>query len=620
MQPYQEEYIANLKDIALLSARREHSACSFAEYQESLSRSGIQAEHKIDRNIKLLREELFPLFDRLFAASPEELAELEEFAGMLLHGKDELDGGLFCQIYEALLNRARHDKNRNMIIRCLYWLGMGRHNMCTKMVGLDYADSESYMSRMRLCFGEAAAYLKYYDEIDDTDTRGYILRSRANISLGQYKSASAKIRVVRDTLQILQDSDYRSLAPELPWERYVHMTHQQMASCISYSRDNDMTPQDVAAIMESVHIVHQKRIEDALEKNETPPLRSAFACRSIEYYCGLMNLKELLGRMEALMDFADNSDFSADGMYMAISLPAFYCNYLREYPEQLPGREKYLENLYQKVVAYTEAFPMAEANEQIFYFLRQLSSTYIETPHSISYGEFQLLLLTHFAPDIYVHSKVTGKTAAALCEIIIDETPGFFDDIGYIQEIKEPAEKRQAVLELAENCGLFHDVGKINFISLFTRTSRQWFEEEYEITQLHTVVGNARLSANASTCRYAAAALGHHSWYDGSRGYPKSYKRLECPYRQMVDVIGLFDWIDNSIHQSFLYGQPKKDFDEAVSDAISLEGRRFSPLLTAMLRDTAVRETIRHTYETAREDANRQLYEEYRRKTENDTI
>lgn len=621
MQPYQEEYIANLKEITQLSAHLEYAACSFADYQETIARDRQQIEHRISRNMELLRDGLFPLIDRLFAATPEEITELEEFAGALLRGKDELDGGLFCQIYEALLSRARQDKDRSRIIRCLYWLGIGRHNMSTKMVGLDYADSKSYMSRMRLCFAEAAAYLKYYDEIDDTDTRGYILRSRANIALGQYESASAKIRVARETLQILQDEDYQTMEPELPWDRFIYMTHQQIASSISYSRDNDMTPQDVAAIMESVHIVHQGRILEALDRGETPSMRSAFACRAIEYYCGLMNLTELLGRMEALMDFADGTDFSADGMYMAISLPAFYCNYLREYPEQLPGRETYLEALYRKVVAYTRAFPADKANEQLFYFLRQLSSTYIETPHSISYGEFQLLLLTHFAPDVYVHSKVVGKTAAALCDIIMEEDAAFFDDIDEIHAIKEPAQKRRAVLDLAENCGLFHDVGKINFIRLFTRTARQWFEEEYEITKLHTVVGNARLAANASTRGYAAAALGHHSWYDGSHGYPESYRRLECPYRQMVDVIGLFDWIDNSVCQFWLYGQPKKTFDEAISEAISLEGRRFSPLLTAMLRDTAVCETVRRAYETARRDANRQLYEmNTGEKAKNDTI
>lgn len=119
-------------------------------------------------------------------------------------------------------------------------------------------------------------------------------------------------------------------------------------------------------------------------------------------------------------------------------------------------------------------------------------------------------MLIHFAPDIFVHSQVVGKVAAVLCDTILSEEPDFFDDIEQLQQIQNPAAKRQAVLDFAMNCGVFHDVGIINFISLFTRTARQWFDEEYEITQLHTIVGNKRLATCASTRAYAAAALGHH--------------------------------------------------------------------------------------------------------------
>ena len=100
---------------------------------------------------------------------------------------------------------------------------------------------------MRLCFMEAAAYLKYFDEISDSGTKGYILRSRANVSLGQFKSPSEKIRLVKYTLQILQDKWYQEKAPELPWSRFIYMTHLQMAASISRSREKAMTPEDIAA-------------------------------------------------------------------------------------------------------------------------------------------------------------------------------------------------------------------------------------------------------------------------------------------------------------------------------------------------------------------------------------
>lgn len=242
-------------------------------------------------------------------------------------------------------------------------------------------------------------------------------------------------------------------------------------------------------------------------------------------------------------------------------------------------------------------------------YLRQLSTTFIETEHSISYGDFQQNILKHFAPDVYVHSQVVGKVAAVFCDILQQEEPDFFDDIEQIKKIQNPNTKRHAVHNFAMNCGVLHDVGKINFISLFTRTARQWFDEEYEIVHLHTIVGSKRLDTCASTHDYAAAALGHHSWYDGSRGYPDTYKRLECPCRQMVDVVGLIDWIDNSLSRSWLYGRPKKSFDEIIQEALSLEGKRFSPLLTARLRDQFILEKIKETFTSSRQEAYGALYE-----------
>lgn len=316
------------------------------------------------------------------------------------------------------------------------------------------------------------------------------------------------------------------------------------------------------------------------------------------------------------MDSADVTDFSPESLYTIISLPALYSNYLREYPEQLHGREEYLSQLYRKTINYVESFSNNETDSLVFFYLRQLSITYIETQDSVPYKVFQQKLLLSFAPDIYIHSQVVGKAAAALCKIIMDEEPEFFDDIDFIRALPEPEKKKQAVLDYAMNCGVFHDIGKINFISLFSQTGRQLFEDEFEIVQLHTVVGAKLLSLCPSTEHYAAVVLGHHSWYDGSHGYPDSYKRLECPYRQMVDVIGLIDWMDNMLNPSWLYGNARKSYEEIIQEAIASEGKRFSPLLTARLRDLNVAERIRQTFQIAREQSYRLYYET----SKNDTM
>lgn len=609
MQPYQEEYIANLKEVSGLIPWGEQTSQSFQAYLEKQQQYRKQQKNTVERNMTLLRENLFPMLDRLFEVEGQELQDLEEFAGALFDGQNELDTGLFCQIHQALLSRARIRKDRNTMIRELYWLGMGYHSLCSKLVGLDFPIAERYTSRMRLCFMEAAAYLKYFEDIDDIETKGYILRSRANVSLGQFKSASDKIHMVKYTLQILQDKWYQEKAPSLPWSRYIFMTHMQMAASISRSRENAMTPQDIADVMESVYVVYDKQWEQAKAQGRQVPVKSTFSYDSINYYCGLDTLDGLLRKMELLMDAADESDYSADGIYAVISLPAFYCNFLRENPEKLPERTEYLDSLYIKASKYVDSFPQASESEPLFFALRQLMLVFVETKNSISYGTLLEKLMMRFLPETYIHSCTVGGAAAVFCSILMAEEPDFFDDIDSIRRIADSGEKEAVVLDYALKGGLYHDIGKIGLTNLYAQRARQWFKDEYVMARLHTQLGQERLANQPSTEIFAPIALGHHSWYDGSGGYPDLYVRLECPYRQMVDVIGLMDWLDNVTCTNHLHIGVQKTFREAVQGAIELGGKRFSPLLTERLTDKATEEKLAEAFKDSRRKACRRLYE-----------
>lgn len=608
MEPYQKEYLDHLAQIAALTAWKKPEGLPFEEYAAQLRRNETLREEAAKRNMELLRQHLFPVLDNLFQCGEETVAGLEEFSTHLYNGQKEVDVGLFCQIRQALLTLARQKRDRNAVIRGLYWLGMGRNCLVNKLVGLELEDIQKFTIQMRLCFTEGAAYLKYYDEIDDTETRGYILRCRANMALGQFSNPGEKVHLVKRTLQVLQDKGYQEKAPGLPWDRFIYLTHQNMASSISYSREKVMTPQDAADIMESVYIVYQRRIQEAEETGGRPLARSVFNYYAIQYYCGIFDLDYLLGKMEKLLDAADTTDYSPEGMYCAVSLPAFYCQYLKQYPERLAGRTQYVEGLYRRALDYVDAFPGGQGETALFGFLRQIAYTFVETEHCVPYGDFLEMLLIRFAPEVYLHSRIVGEAAAVFCQLILEDEPSFFDDIGFLRDIPAPGEKRLAVREYALGCGAFHDIGKINVIELYARNGRQWLKGEYEMARLHTLAGAALLSARASTQRYAAAALGHHGWYDGSRGYPDAYRRLECPERQMVDVIALVDWMEDVTRAGRVRTGVEKTFDEAVRDAVGQEGKRFSPLLTARLRDGGTVERLRGAFEQGRQNAYRRMY------------
>lgn len=284
--------------------------------------------------------------------------------------------------------------------------------------------------------------------------------------------------------------------------------------------------------------------------------------------------------MERLINAASVRDFSPEGSYALISLPAFYCLYLSQYPERMGDRERfYLAGVYRRIQSYLNAYPEGTEDENLFFFLRQLVCTFIEVPSGIPYGQFLGQLLLRFSPEIRIHCRMVAEMARVLCGFLLDREEDFFDSIDFIGNVPDRTEKRQAVLDYAEGCGLFHDAGKINCLELHNRTARRWFPMEDEMAQLHTVAGYRLLGARPSTSRYAAAALGHHAWYDGNTvlGYPAGYHRADCPERRMVDVVALCDWLADAEDLRLSGAEADQVFDRAVQRAVRLGGARFSP-------------------------------------------
>lgn len=608
MEHYQEEYLANVLEFNAQSVKRGVGDRDLAAYSERLKRLEERKGELAQRNTELLRSSFLPVLDQLPDAPEEVLEGLGVFAQSLHSVTGGLDVELFCQIHRALLGLARQKNDRGAIIRELYWLGIGYHGVYNKVAALDEELSDPYMIRMRLCFVEAAAYLKYFDALEESETRSYIMRSVANSALGRFSTVSERTKLIHRAIRIFQDPYYRQLAPELPWERYVLQCHRLMISSLPHGTRGMLRPEDVSAIMESGHIVYHSAEASPGRQRETPPSRQVFHLGAIDLFCGVSDLDHFLAILEEQMEGVRENDYSAENTYRTISLPAFYCLYLSSNPERIPPRAQYMAQLYRRIAGFVDAFPAGQEDDTVFLYLRQLSATYVEVDGGIPYGAFLCQLLRRFAPEIYIHSKQVASAARALCGQILDEEPEFFDDIEFVRAAPRE-EKRELLLDYAVGCGQFHDVGKINFLDLYTRTARQWMEDEYEISRLHMAAGYGMLSARSTTQPYAAAALGHHKWYDGSRGYPDSYHRLECAERQMVDTVALMDYLAQSADALQLSRSSGMTLEEAAESAVKQEGRRFSPLLTARLRDAGTVKRLKQALEEGRQEVYRELYQ-----------
>ncbi len=596
MEPYQEKYIQNCRTYQELTALDLLNWSSFDAAMEQFRRAGLLAEE----NTILLQEKLLPVLDQLYEQDDGTLTCLEEFADTLTAGRQPLDLALAEQLHTALLNVHRRSKRRERIIKALYKLGMVRYQTWNMLTGIDGPTAEQYTARMRYCFAEASGYLKYYQEFDE-ETLSYILRSLANIYLGSFADWRERLGVVRHTMQVFTDDRYRAAAPGLPWERYMDAVHRQMLSVLPHSfPEGNLSPDEVEDVMDSALLIYERQLQQAAQEAKDLEASRLLPYSRIEFSCGLISKEAFLSYMEELMDAAAPARFDSDTSYRIISMPAFYVQYLLQMPGLIPPRRKYIDQLYARMLDYIRTIPAAEVSEATYLHMRQTLSVFLEQEGGLPYLELARSMMLWLAPELYAHGYAVGRMAQVLSQAILSGEPGYFDDIPQIAALAGRLEKLRAVSKLSFTAGILHDIGKLSFTSLYDHAGRQLLSSEAEALRLHTETAR-RLQNYPSTELYADAARGHHRWYDGSGGFPEDFRRQESATRALVDVIALSNFLDSEPDNAKL-PYHTSPFEDRVREALRLEGRRFSPLVTVCLRDPSVLEQLKTLYETGRRE------------------
>ena len=256
------------------------------------------------------------------------------------------------------------------------------------------------------------------------------------------------------------------------------------------------------------------------------------------------------------------------------------------------------------------SYPSDSFTDFFFYNICLVITDYFEIDGVESYRDITTRLMQRLTGNLYIRSRRAGKLMRLIAAAICRSEPDFFDDIDFLRALPPGEEKLRAVTDYAEQCGLYHDFGliKMNFERLCQ--TRDLFEGEQRMYELHTISGHDDLAGRASTAIYADAALGHHRWYNGADGYPADYVRNASPYRQMTDLVAVVAYLNESGDIS-----PRG----AISSVLAQERRRFSPLITAYLSDDALQAEIEAVFARQDEPAYRALYAELRGK-ENNTI
>lgn len=571
-------YTDHVREIAALCDIR-HGSLSFEEWYESRIRADARIRELRRENDRFLSENLFPLLDTLHDASPEQIAALEAFGDVLMDWKTNLDVGVYLLIHDSLLSLYRFRKDRNNVIKELYKLGMGLYYQNRSVQGIRTAHAMPLYFENEMTFTEAGSYLKFFDQIEDEPTKGYIIRALANIAICT-KDHHKKVATSARILQIVRDEYYRSLAPGLPWDVFLRRTEQQMSSNRDVLSKGDLSAEELSQILEACLAVFEPEIHA-----ENPNIRWLWPYYEMEYSCGFVDLKTTYERMERIIDAMPYDQYDTSGMYANVQLPIYYGRLIRKNPSLQKKKRNlaYLKDAYDKMMRTLMSVPQESIDDFILYDLVLVISDYYETDGVPTYESIALKLMERFAGLYMISALRVGELLQAMCACILKHDPQFFDDIPFLAECADPEEKEARLLDYAKKCGLFYDFGVIKMnLDRMLRT-RNLFEREFRIFSMHTLSGYDDLAARASTQRYADIAYGHHSWYNDAGGYPEGYVRNDSPYRQMTDTVAV---------AIYLVEENTADAAAAIREAIALGGTRFSPLVTAYMEDPELQQSM----------------------------
>jgi len=581
MKEYQEKYIENTKKIKDLANFYSGADKDLGTWLSSHIEELKTVKVLRDENNRLLSEGLFPDLDRILSASDKEIKELSDFADILLDWKTNLDPGVYLVVHEALLRLFRIRKDRDAVIKELYMIGMGLYYTRRYTEGVECDLKKRLSFRNEMVFTEASSYLRYFEEIKDPQTRGYIIRALHNITLCDI-GLKRRIAINTKALKVMKDEYYRELEPSLPWDRFVRASHQQMSSHRNGLSKSNLSKEEIALVLDACYEIFKP---EQFSQNQS--IRWVWPYYDMEYNCGYADLDTTLKRLVKLIDSTPYDRYDESGLYGNVQLATILGQLLREHPILLNNEDniRFLDKAYKKMLKCLISCPPEKFEDNFFFIVDVAITNFHEVEGCLSYKELASHIMKRFSGDLFIRSRKAGDIMKIFCNELLKKDPSFFDDIPFISQISDADKKKSVILDYAATCGLFSDFGLIKMNLERTMKTRNLFEDEKEAYEVHTISGHDDLKKRKSTERYADIAYGCYRWYDGTDGYPKEYVRNKSNYRQMVDVAAAALYMTDSYNG---------DIESLAKEMLSLSRKRFSPMVVSCLLDDTLKQSIDH--------------------------
>ena len=618
-QPY-SAYIERLEEIRRLSTPAISDLKNAGEYEKRLKENFKKIGQLAAQNRSFLRSELFPAMDQKHNLTGDEMSDLLSFGEHLISATsvENIDLSLMSLVSQKLMESGKEADETSSYIRLLD----ARMDNCYAMMTLvgritAYPHIADRYRREGLTIGKhILAFLEHERfEALDVECREIVLTDARYMAVF-YEGQSARqhelgdeLTLLEDMLRLYGDPYYHALAPDFDWRYFKYRVLNYYAKVTDLYNIRQFNREELQKICERTEEFAELWRSDpdffGQYDNEKQIRMLVFRNR---YLAGRLSFDEYRGELIRLYRQRNSRQYDLNGVYDNLQIPLEALSALNLDLIAEDERER-IRRVYRDMLLYAFHMPNNGSFSTLLEYYIGIIHRYIEIPGGITFEEMALRCLAALHQPTYIHSVMVARLCECLAGYVVAYKPELMIGIEGCQSKDKVMANRSALCDFAFHAGLCHDLGKLAIIDTIFVYGRDLFDTEFELIKTHPLSGYDLLKKYDSTRKYADVALGHHRWYDNSRGYPADYNTEESSLKTMIDIALLADCLDaatDSVGRSY---KNAKTLDDFIREITPEAGTHYAPWLTELLSKEDVRRDIEHILTEGRRQTYQQTYD-----------
>ncbi len=614
------EYVQNMREIRLLSTPDLGDISDADEYGDVLAKNFTKIGELASKNRVVVNDIIKPLISAEEVLSDETIELLESFDEMLIDEDtmEEVDVHLSEVINtiltdDELRREEAGDENSKVVamakkVKRDYFLisSLTRfNNKEVEAVRVQAIENKKELVKKL----EKETFAQLSDEAKGASLQFSLMGSllyESNLYVMPDEWWEEALSSLDQGMEILADPFYREQLPDYDWEAYEFRIYYY-GSFLAYS----YIPEHIAkrvyecadkavSFLENCKNEAFTSLVDLAQEKDLKYMASVLA--------GITPAREACDYFYKAYEDRDTKDYSITGVNKNLDTPSLYLNVAKMTNLSLSEEDfaRYRE-IEKNVVDYLYSIPKrSSVYLKCVTLLTNLPLYFKEVPGGMTMEEFCLNVFAAIHPPTYVHSNMVARLSECMARHLIETNPAVFIGFPGCKNKEDVILRKEEILHYTYHSALCHDIGKLFIIDVISMYGRNLLDDEFAMIKNHPEIGRKLAIMHDSTKDYVDVIVGHHLWYDNSKGYPYEFDSKKSPYKTVIDIVMAADCLDaatDTVGRSYNKGKTFSDYEkEVAADA----GTRYAPFLVELFKDKDLRKEMEYLLSAGR----RKLYKE----------